>query len=159
VPVSSVTAVARFALDGVPRKVATPVPSEVIPVPPFVAASVPAIVMVPLDVIGPPDVVRPVVPPDTSMLVTEPTSGALSTVPESVRPVPSVISSKSPAPLADPRPSRTDAAEDCCMRSYVTPLSATLSVTSAASVPPPLSPVPAIMARVDATNAPLSSGA
>ena len=33
-PVSSVTAVAKLALDGVPRKVATPAPKEVIPVPP-----------------------------------------------------------------------------------------------------------------------------
>jgi hypothetical protein len=33
-PVSSVTAAARFALDGVPRNVATPEPKEVMPVPP-----------------------------------------------------------------------------------------------------------------------------
>ena len=41
VPVSSVTAVARLALEGVPRKVATPEPNEVIPVPPFATGSVP----------------------------------------------------------------------------------------------------------------------
>jgi hypothetical protein len=41
VPVSSVTAVARFALEGVPRKVATPEPNEVIPVPPLATGSVP----------------------------------------------------------------------------------------------------------------------
>jgi len=41
VPVSSVTAAARFALDGVPRNVATPVPSEVIPVPPLATGRVP----------------------------------------------------------------------------------------------------------------------
>ena len=34
VPVSSVTAAARLALDGVPKKVAIPVPNDVIPVPP-----------------------------------------------------------------------------------------------------------------------------
>ena len=41
VPVSSVRAVRRFALDGVPRNVATPVPSEVIPVPPLATGRVP----------------------------------------------------------------------------------------------------------------------
>ena len=41
VPVSPVTAAARFALVGVPRNVATPVPSEVIPVPPLATGSVP----------------------------------------------------------------------------------------------------------------------
>ena len=42
------------------------------PVPPLVVANVPASVIVPLDVIGPPEVVRPVVPPETSTLVTVP---------------------------------------------------------------------------------------
>ena len=112
-PVSSVTAAARFALDGVPRKVATPAPRLVMPVPPFAGTSVPLIVMVPLDVMGPPLVVSPVVPPDTLTLVTDPTSGALRTVPVIVRPVPSVICSKSPAPEDAPRPSRTAAAVDC----------------------------------------------
>lgn len=42
------------------------------PVPPLEAARVPARVMVPEVVIGPPEVVRPVVPPDTATLVTEP---------------------------------------------------------------------------------------
>ena len=41
VPVSSVTAAARFADDGVPRNVATPVPNDVIPVPPLATGSVP----------------------------------------------------------------------------------------------------------------------
>ena len=40
-PVSSLTAVARFALEGVPNQVATPAPKEVIPVPPFATGSVP----------------------------------------------------------------------------------------------------------------------
>lgn len=71
-PVSSVIAEARFALVGVPRKVATPVPSEVRPVPPFAAASVPASVIVPEVVIGDPETVRPVVPPDKATLVTVP---------------------------------------------------------------------------------------
>jgi hypothetical protein len=37
VPVSSVTAANRFAEDGVPKNVATPVPKEVMPVPPEAA--------------------------------------------------------------------------------------------------------------------------
>lgn len=41
VPVSSVTAVARLALEGVPRKSATPEPNEVIPVPPLATGRVP----------------------------------------------------------------------------------------------------------------------
>lgn len=40
-PVSSVTAAAKFALEGVPRNVATPVPKLVMPVPPFATGSVP----------------------------------------------------------------------------------------------------------------------
>ena len=40
-PVSSVTAAARFALDGVPKKVATPAPKEVKPVPPLATGRVP----------------------------------------------------------------------------------------------------------------------
>jgi hypothetical protein len=40
-PVSSVTAAARLAELGVPKKVATPVPNDVIPVPPLATASVP----------------------------------------------------------------------------------------------------------------------
>jgi len=71
-PVSSVTAAARFALHGVSSQVATPVPNDVIPVPPLATASVPASVMVPEDVIGPPEVVKPVVPPDTATDVTVP---------------------------------------------------------------------------------------
>ena len=72
VPVSSVTAEAKFAEDGVPRNVATPAPREVMPVPPLATAKVPANVIVPDVEIGPPDVVKPVVPPDTSTLVTVP---------------------------------------------------------------------------------------
>ena len=41
VPVSSVTAEAKLALEGVPKKVAIPVPKEVIPVPPFATGRVP----------------------------------------------------------------------------------------------------------------------
>ena len=41
VPVSPVTAAARLALEGVPKKVATPVPNDVIPVPPLATGSVP----------------------------------------------------------------------------------------------------------------------
>ena len=42
------------------------------PVPPFAKARVPAIVMVPVVVTGPPEKVRPVVPPETSIEVTVP---------------------------------------------------------------------------------------
>jgi hypothetical protein len=51
---------------------APPDVNEVRPVPPLVVANVPARVIVPLDVIGPPEVVNPVVPPDTSTEVTVP---------------------------------------------------------------------------------------
>ena len=71
-PVSSVTAAARLALDGVPRKVATPVPRDVMPVPPLAAASVPPRVNVPVVVIGPPVSVSPVVPPEPLTEVTLP---------------------------------------------------------------------------------------
>ena len=40
--------------------------------PPLVVATVPASVIVPDVVIGPPEVVKPVVPPDTATLVTVP---------------------------------------------------------------------------------------
>ena len=40
-PVSSVTAEAKLAEDGVPSHVAIPLPSDVIPVPPLPAGSVP----------------------------------------------------------------------------------------------------------------------
>lgn len=59
VPVSSVTADARFADDGVPRKVATPLPRLVIPVPPLATGkAVPEYVMasVPAPVIGLPEI-------------------------------------------------------------------------------------------------------
>jgi hypothetical protein len=50
-----------------------PVPVDVVtPVPPFATARVPARVMVPEPVTGPPEVVSPVVPPETSILVTVP---------------------------------------------------------------------------------------
>ena len=50
------------------------------PVPPFAGDSVPARVTVPVDVIGPPLVVSPVVPPDTSTLVTEPEPGPVNAI-------------------------------------------------------------------------------
>ena len=73
-PVSSVTAEARFADDGVPRKVATPVPKDVIPVPPFATGNaVPdkVIAKVPLLVIGEPLIDRNV-GTDAATLVTVP---------------------------------------------------------------------------------------
>jgi hypothetical protein len=95
VPVSSDTAVAKLADDGVPRKVATPVPNDVMPVPPFATASVPAKVIVPDDVTGPPEVVKPVVPPDTSTLVTVPEPAPLNAI--SIDPAPGVIVMPVPA--------------------------------------------------------------
>ena len=56
------------------------VPDAVIPVPPFAAAKVPARVTVPALVTGPPLVVRPVVPPDTSTLVTDPEPGPVNAI-------------------------------------------------------------------------------
>lgn len=58
--------------------------SVVWPVPPLAAARVPASVMVPDDVMGPPEVVKPVVPPDTATEVTVPEPGV--TVEEIVMP-------------------------------------------------------------------------
>jgi hypothetical protein len=43
-----------------------------VPVPPLATAKVPAKVIVPAAVMGPPDVVKPVVPPETATLVTVP---------------------------------------------------------------------------------------
>ena len=43
-----------------------------VPVPPLATANVPPKVIVPAAVMGPPDVVKPVVPPDTATLVTVP---------------------------------------------------------------------------------------
>ena len=47
-PVSSVTAAARLADDGVPNHVATPEPKEVIPVPPLATGRVPVTLVVKL---------------------------------------------------------------------------------------------------------------
>ena len=66
VPVS-----AGLAKAAAPNAVSA-VPAVVAPVPPLAIANVPAIVIVPELVIGPPDVVKPVVPPETSTLITEP---------------------------------------------------------------------------------------
>ena len=46
VPVSSVTADARLAEDGVPKNVATPAPKDVMPVPPLATGSVPVTLVV-----------------------------------------------------------------------------------------------------------------
>ena len=77
VPVALVSTIA----DGVPNagvtrvgelaRTTAPVPVEVVPpVPPLATARVPANVIVPEPVTGPPDVVRPVVPPETSIEIT-----------------------------------------------------------------------------------------
>lgn len=85
VPVSSVTAAAKFADEGVPRNVATPVPNDVIPVPPFatgrvpftsvVRSTVPAVIaLVPFPFTTPVRVIAPVPPfatgrvPETSVV-------------------------------------------------------------------------------------------
>ena len=52
----------------------------VAPVPPFAAFNVPASVMVPVTVTGPPLVVSPVVPPDTSTLCTVPPAAGVAEI-------------------------------------------------------------------------------
>ena len=54
--------------------------NEVKPVPPLAVANVPPIVIVPDVVTGPPDVVKPVVPPDTATLVTVPELPAVAAI-------------------------------------------------------------------------------
>ena len=67
----------------------------VTPVPPLATASVPASVTVPEEVIGPPLVVNPVVPPETSTLVTEPAPGPVNAT--VMAPLPLVIVTPEPA--------------------------------------------------------------
>lgn len=90
VPSKGVTRVGEVALT------VAPVPVLVVtPVPPLATASVPAKVIVPEPVIGPPEVVKPVVPPETSTLVTEPAPGPeKATV---MAPLPLVIVTPEPA--------------------------------------------------------------
>jgi hypothetical protein len=82
VPVSSVRAAARFALDGVPRNVATPVPSAVIPVPPLATGRVP---------------VTPVVKGKPVAFVSTPDAGVPST---GVTKVGDVANTKEPVPVS-----------------------------------------------------------
>jgi len=77
-PVSSVIEAAKFALDGVPKNVATPVPKDVIPVPPLATGkAVPEYVMarVPEDVIGLPAMLK-MLGTVAATLVTEPAPAA-----------------------------------------------------------------------------------
>jgi hypothetical protein len=83
-PVDDVTFVAVAApIFGVVRtgdvaRTTAPLPVEVVPpVPPLATAKVPASVIVPDVVIGPPEVVRPVEPPLTATLVTVPVKASL----------------------------------------------------------------------------------
>ena len=83
-PVSSVTAAARLALVGVPRKVAMPVPKEVIPVPPLATGSVPVTWVVKLTFESvPPSVKLPVdvTVPVNVMPLTVPVPETLVTLP------------------------------------------------------------------------------
>ena len=64
-------------------------------VPPLATASVPASVTVPEEVIGPPLVVNPVVPPETSTLVTEPAPGPVNAT--VMAPLPLVMVTPEPA--------------------------------------------------------------
>jgi len=84
VATGSPVALVRVAAEGVPRfgvvsaglfdRTTEPVPVDVVtPVPPLATPSVPAIVSVPEAVIGPPENVRPVVPPEALTEVTVPT--------------------------------------------------------------------------------------
>ena len=80
----------------VPVKVAIPAAAKVAaPVPPLATASVPARVTVPEEVIGPPLVVKPVVPPETSTLVTEPAPGPVNAT--VMAPLPLVMVTPEPA--------------------------------------------------------------
>ena len=80
----------------VPVNVAIPAAANVdAPVPPLAIASVPARVTVPEEVIGPPLVVKPVVPPETSTLVTEPAPGPVNAT--VMAPLPLVIVTPEPA--------------------------------------------------------------
>ena len=80
----------------VPVNVAIPAAANVdAPVPPLAIASVPARVTVPEEVIGPPLVVNPVVPPETSTLVTEPAPGPVNAT--VMAPLPLVIVTPEPA--------------------------------------------------------------
>jgi hypothetical protein len=89
--VGSVTAVVSETVNVVPK---APLIVKVLaallatPVPPFAADTVPANVMVPEPVIGPPLAVRPVVPPLTLTLVTVPPPPEVAI--QLVTPVPSV---------------------------------------------------------------------
>ena len=60
------------ALVAFPSAVDTPEPSDDNPVPPFDTPSVPPMVKVPDEVIGPPVTVKPVVPAESATLVTVP---------------------------------------------------------------------------------------
>ena len=62
-----------------PAKAFMPPCAVVAPEPPFAKARVPAAVIVPLEVIGPPVYVRPVVPPETLTLVTVPEVDCVNT--------------------------------------------------------------------------------
>ena len=92
-PVSSVTAVARLAEEGVPHHVAIPVPKLVIPVPPLATGRVPVIcevrstpdkvppkVRVPVVVIVPPVRVIPLTVPVVAIEVTVPLSESAAEV-------------------------------------------------------------------------------
>jgi len=71
------------------------VPDAVKPVPPLAAINVPASVTVPEEVMGPPLVVKPVVPPETATLVTEPEPGPVNAT--VMAPLPLVIVTPEPA--------------------------------------------------------------
>lgn len=90
VPSSGVTRVGEVDSTLLPEPVLV-----VTPVPPFATASVPARVTVPEEVIGPPLVVKPVVPPETSTLVTEPAPGPLNAT--VMAPLPLVMVTPEPA--------------------------------------------------------------
>ena len=104
-PVSFVTAAARFALEGVPRNVATPAPKEVMPVPPFATGSVPVtwLVRLTLDNV-PPSVKLPVdvTVPVRVMPLTVPVPPTLVTVP--LPPVAAIVIEPEPLVTLIPEP-------------------------------------------------------
>jgi hypothetical protein len=102
VPVSSVTAAAKFADEGVPRKVAIPAPNEVIPVPPLATGSVPVTPVLrgrPVAFVSTPELGVPRAPPFTTNDPAVPVfipSAVATPVPNAVIPVPPFATGKVP---------------------------------------------------------------
>jgi len=111
------------------------------PVPPLAGASVPARVTVPEEVIGPPEVVKPVVPPETSTLVTEPAPG----------PVNATVMAPLPLVMVTPEPAVSVAGVS--VLPVVLPISSCPLVKLVWPVPPLATPRVPVMSAVDRLTA------